>query len=44
EKKVVYNGAPEVAEIRFMNKNKKGQVAIFEQDEMSEAPNITEPE
>ncbi|CAG8835288.1 16969_t:CDS:1, partial [Racocetra persica] len=44
EKKVVYNGAPEVAKIRFMNKNEKGQVAIFEQDETSEAPNITEPE
>ncbi|CAG8730785.1 3991_t:CDS:1, partial [Racocetra persica] len=44
EKKMVYNGAPEVAEIGFMNKNKKGQVAIFEQDETSEAPNIMEPE
>ncbi|CAG8849475.1 15087_t:CDS:1, partial [Racocetra persica] len=43
EKKVVYNGVPEVAEIGFINKNKKGQVAIFEQNETSEAPNITEP-
>ncbi|CAG8832551.1 25936_t:CDS:1, partial [Racocetra persica] len=44
EKKVVYNGAPEVAKIGFMNKNKKGQIAIFEQDETLKAPNITEPE